>query len=172
MPAEPTRGRLYLSNPNPKPNPNPNPNPDSEPTPNQAGYIHNDVKPANILFGPPGTDRKDDAHLMDFGMATCTGSLQDSVVEGRELAAGGGTPLYASLAQLEGRTTSPVDDIESLWYGVHSEHVACTRPAACVAPHLFLTVAPLSLAIDPPQVLPRVSGARRAAVAVGAEGAR
>ena len=42
--------------------------------------------------------------------------LQAPVVEGRELAAGGGTPLYASLAQLEGRSTSPVDDIESLWY--------------------------------------------------------
>ena len=53
---------------------------------------------------------------MDFGMATCTGLLQAPVVEGRELAAGGGTPLYASLAQLEGRSTSPVDDIESLWY--------------------------------------------------------
>ena len=49
-------------------------------------------------------------------MATCTGLLQAPVVEGRELAAGGGTPLYASLAQLEGRSTSPVDDIESLWY--------------------------------------------------------
>jgi hypothetical protein len=36
--------------------------------------------------------------------------------EGEELNAGGGTPLYASLAQLEGRPTSPVDDIESLWY--------------------------------------------------------
>jgi hypothetical protein len=51
-------------------------------------------------------------------MVTSTGCLQETVVEGCELAAGGGTPLFAtSLAQLEGRPTSPIDDIESLWYG-------------------------------------------------------
>jgi hypothetical protein len=143
----------------------------------EAGYIHNDVKPANILFGPPGTDRKDDAHLMDFGMATCTGILQDSVVEGRELAAGGGTPLYASLAQLEGRTTSPVDDIESLWYDTCTPstwlHAPRCYPVACVPPAHHTPLTPLSPAIDnTPQVLPCVSRARRAAVAVGAQGAR
>lgn len=87
-----------------------------------AGFIHNDIKPMNILFGRPGSDREADAHLLDFGMATCSVSASlcaaDDVLEvdNFELAAGGATPLYASLAQLEKRTTSPVDDIESLWY--------------------------------------------------------
>ena len=86
-----------------------------------AGYIHNDIKPLNILFGVPGSDRQEDAHLLDFGTATCTEGLEDPdgclvpVDETTTLTAGGGTPLYASLAQLEGRPTRPVDDIESLW---------------------------------------------------------
>lgn len=85
-----------------------------------AGFVHNDIKPLNILFGPPGSDREADAHLLDFGMATCTGKVEEECTVPADddlyLAAGGGTPLYASLAQLEGRLTAPVDDIESLWY--------------------------------------------------------
>ena len=65
------------------------------------------------------------AHLLDFGMVTCLEAVPRASEacnlvyeeEAREnLAAGGGTPLYASLAQLQGRPTTPVDDIESLWY--------------------------------------------------------
>ena len=136
----------------------------------EVGYIHNDVKPANILWGGAGSDRKDDAHLIDFGMATCIGSLQESVVEGKELAAGGGTPLYASLAQLEGRTTSPVDDIESLWYdtSLNTRHArAPLLTKVPTTPHLsrLLSVgkhAGIALHFSS-KVLCRGSGSRRTA---------
>jgi len=49
-------------------------------------------------------------------MVTKLGSLQDETVEGCKLQSGGGTPIFASVAQLEGRPTRPVDDMESLWY--------------------------------------------------------
>lgn len=49
-------------------------------------------------------------------MVTRAGVRQDDVVEGCVLKAGGAIPIFASLAQLEGRPTNPVDDIESLWY--------------------------------------------------------
>ena len=35
------------------------------------GYVHNDIKPLNILYGPPGSECEKDAHLLDFGMASC-----------------------------------------------------------------------------------------------------
>ena len=85
----------------------------------EAGYIHNDIKPMNILLGAPASDAKDEAHLLDFGQASCyeeVGCLADRIAEDSTLSAGGATPLYANLAQLEGRATKPVDDIESLWY--------------------------------------------------------
>ena len=72
-----------------------------------------------MLANPGDPQTKDDAHLLDFGMASCYNEAIPCVAidEGEEnLAAGGGTPIYANLAQLEGRPTAPVDDIESLWY--------------------------------------------------------
>ena len=81
----------------------------------EAGYVHNDIKPLNILYGRPGSEQEHKAHLLDFGMVTSVGCLQQEVVEGCELAAGGAVPLFASLTQMDGRPTSPVDDIESLW---------------------------------------------------------
>lgn len=81
-----------------------------------ARFVHNDVKPQNLLFGAAGSANEDDVHLVDFGMTTVEGECQEEFVEGCELAAGGGTPLFASVAQLEGRPTAAVDDVESLWY--------------------------------------------------------
>jgi len=82
----------------------------------EAGFMHNDLKPMNMLFGAQGSGNEDDVHLVDFGMATRIGKRQDDTVGGCKLQAGGASPLFASLAQLEKRPTRPVDDIESLWY--------------------------------------------------------
>lgn len=81
--------------------------------------MHNDVKPMNMLFGAPETDRQDSVHLVDFGMTThfAFGAGERlEVAEGEKLTCGGGTPVYANLNQLEGIPTRPIDDIESLWY--------------------------------------------------------
>lgn len=82
----------------------------------EAGYTHNDLKPNNMLFGAQGSGTEDDVHLVDFGMVTPVGVAQDAVVEGTTLQAGGASPIFASVAQLDGRPTRPVDDVESLWY--------------------------------------------------------
>jgi len=80
----------------------------------EAGFVHNDVKPMNILFGAAGSCREDKVHLIDFGMATKVGESLGAAGEG--LSAGGGTPLFANLNQLDGVPTRPIDDVESLWY--------------------------------------------------------
>jgi len=82
----------------------------------EEGFMHNDLKPANMLFGAQGSGTEDDVHLVDFGMATRKGVRQDDSVGGCKLQAGGASPIFASLAQLEQRPTRPVDDVESLWY--------------------------------------------------------
>jgi len=82
----------------------------------EAGFMHNDLKPMNMLFGAQGSGNEDDVHLVDFGMATRAGVVQDDSVGGCKLQAGGASPIFASLAQLEHRPTRPVDDVESLWY--------------------------------------------------------
>jgi hypothetical protein len=99
-----------------------------------------------MLFGPRGSGaRAQQVHLIDFGMATrrCddatvpssppsslptpwsspSGATVPSSDDGEAGAAdgcglryGGGTPLFASVAEHEGRTTRPCDDVESLWY--------------------------------------------------------
>jgi len=83
-----------------------------------AGYTHNDLKPMNMLFGADGSGTENDVHLVDFGMVTHwkTSEEQEKTVEGCALQCGGASPLFASVAQLEGRPTRPVDDMESLWY--------------------------------------------------------
>jgi len=80
------------------------------------GFMHNDLKPMNILFGAQGSGMEDHIHLVDFGMATRHNERQDDTIEGYYLQAGGASPIFANVAQLEGRPTRPVDDVESLWY--------------------------------------------------------
>ena len=77
-----------------------------------TGFVHNDIKPANILFGAAGSGRESEAFLVDFGTATLSGECD--VDADCRLHFGGGTPLFGSLAQINGQPTRPVDDVESL----------------------------------------------------------
>jgi len=81
-----------------------------------TGFVHNDIKPANILFGAAGSGRESEAFLVDFGTATLSGECD--VDADCRLHFGGGTPLFGSLAQINGQPTRPVDDVESLWYNL------------------------------------------------------
>ena len=85
-----------------------------------AGYVHNDVKPANLLLGKAATGQPTRLHLIDFGSSTRieghTFSASDTLYEAP--APGPmGTPRFASVAAEEcRRPMRPADDLESLAY--------------------------------------------------------
>lgn len=69
-----------------------------------AGIIHRDVKPANVLI-----DRSGDVHLADFGIARLADST-GMTVTGLTL----GTPAYLAPEQIEGTVLGPSTDVYSL----------------------------------------------------------
>ncbi|KAL1507761.1 hypothetical protein AB1Y20_007371 [Prymnesium parvum] len=78
-----------------------------------AGFLHNDVKPANVCLGPPSSERAAMVHLIDFGLATPTNQEAAPAASSPI-----GTPLFASIAAHQGRPTRAVDDVESLVYSL------------------------------------------------------
>ena len=88
----------------------------------RAGYVHNDLKPPNVLLGAASSAAADEMHLIDFGLATTANAAAAAGAPSSPKAARGsidarvGSPLFASVAAHDGLPTRPVDDLESLVY--------------------------------------------------------
>ena len=87
----------------------------------QAGILHRDLKPGNILWVP----ESDAFKVCDFGLARLQGSESDLTVEGTTM----GTPFYMSPEQVRGDELDARSDMYSLGMSLH-EALSNTVPFA------------------------------------------
>ena len=88
-----------------------------------AGVVHRDLKPGNVLLAADGT-----AKVADFGIAKAVGDV-DLTTTGILL----GTPAYLSPEQLDGEVATPASDIYSVGVLLY-EALAGTKPFASGSP--------------------------------------
>jgi predicted Ser/Thr protein kinase len=105
----------------------------------QAGIVHRDVKPSNLIVQPDGT-----VVLVDFGVAR---SAQSAALTGAKEVVG--TALYIAPEQVSKQTTGPPADVYAL--GAVAYHCLTGNPP-------FLGTNPIAVAMqhlqDPPPALP------------------
>lgn len=73
----------------------------------EAGFVHRDVKPANVLLAARNADRRLRGKLTDFGVATIIGFAPKEEFTT-------GTAAYLSPEVVEGRDATPESDVYSL----------------------------------------------------------
>ncbi|XP_073272377.1 casein kinase 1-like protein HD16 [Primulina huaijiensis] len=81
-------------------------------------FVHGNVKPENLLFGPPGTPDEKKLYLVDLGSASRWKDAKSHlhVQYDKQPYSFRGTSCYASVHAHLGRTASRRDDLESLAY--------------------------------------------------------
>lgn len=108
----------------------------------QAGFIHRDVKPSNILVGADGR-----ARLLDFGISRAIAEATSDLT-GTGMAVG--TLPYMAPEQLAGQPPDPASDVFALG-AVLYQMLAGRRP--------FDATAPLALAMQQRTAPPQIAGA-------------
>ena len=117
----------------------------------QAGIVHRDVKPGNLIIKPDGT-----VVLVDFGVAR---SAESAALTGAKEVVG--TALYIAPEQVSKETTGPAADVYAL--GCVAYHCLAGHPP-------FLGDSPIAVALqhvreEPPPLPPDVPAQVRAVVA-------
>lgn len=103
----------------------------------QAGIVHRDVKPGNVLLAPDGTWK-----VADFGIAKSTESLDTLTATGTVLC----TPGYVAPERVNGKPATPASDLYSVGVLLY-EALSGRRPFVADNP---LAVAHLAQTQDPP----------------------
>jgi serine/threonine-protein kinase len=112
----------------------------------QAGVIHRDLKPGNVLVG-----ERNAVKIIDFGLAKAT-AAEGMTATGMLM----GTPYYMSPEQVRGRRVDAASDIYSL--GALAYHLVTGRPPFAGDNAIAVGFAHLSEAPPPPrQIRPEIS---------------
>ena len=82
----------------------------------KAGFVHHDIKPANIMIGHSDADQPTQARLIDFGMCTKWEERKSDECAADENSHFRGNLLYSSLDQMLYKPASRRDDLISVCY--------------------------------------------------------